>query len=215
MTQFASAFADNHASVPFSIPIVSTELDNLDCNVEDVGKLFASLDDTKRSGPHGLHPLTLISPSAIISPLTTELFSRSLSTGTLPSDCKNSAVQPIPKGGDPSNGDNYRPICLTAVLAKTIEKIVKCGLLHLESKSILTPAQHGFMKGRSCITKLLLSKHEWLQALNQGKSIDVIFIDLNKAFDKVNHAIFLQKLKLCGVGGSLHQWISDFLIGRI
>ncbi|CAH8657915.1 unnamed protein product [Dicrocoelium dendriticum] len=214
-THFASVFASDQVSVMSSTSTAPAELNSLDCNIEDVRKILANLDGTKPAGPDGIHPLILKSLSTIIAPSVTELFNRSLSTGLLPDDWKCSVVKPIPKGGNPSKVDNYRPICLTAVLAKTLEKIVKKSLLQLlESKNLLTSAQHGFLKGRSCITNLLLTRHEWLQALNKGQSVDVIYIDFSKAFDKVNHAVLLDRLRMCGVGGSLHKWISNFLIDR-
>ncbi|CAH8566009.1 unnamed protein product [Dicrocoelium dendriticum] len=212
---FASVFANNQVSVPSSTCTAFTELDSLHCGVEEVAQLLANLDGTKPAGPDGLHPLVLKSLSTILSPIVTDLFNRSLSEGLLPVDWKCAVVKPIPKGGDPSKVDNYRPICLTPILAKVAEKIVKKRLLQLlQSNEVLTPAQHGFMQGRSCITNLLVTRHEWLKAINKGKSVDVIFIDFSKAFDKVSHEVLLHKLSMCGVGGSLHRWIRDFLVGR-
>ncbi|CAH8517265.1 unnamed protein product [Dicrocoelium dendriticum] len=212
---FASVFATNQTCAPSSAVAAPTELTDLICDVAEVHGLVSCLDSTKPAGPDGLHPLILKSLSAVISPAVTDLFNRSLSIGCVPCDWKCAVVKPIPKGGDTRKVENYRPICLTAVLSKVLEKIVKKRLLQLlETNSLLTPAQHGFVRGRSCITNLLLTWHEWLQAVNQRKSVDVVYVDFSKAFDRVNHEILLQKLRECGVGGSLHQWIRDFLVGR-
>ncbi|CAH8638517.1 unnamed protein product [Dicrocoelium dendriticum] len=212
---FASVFANDAASIPISASNIPVELNSLVCDVDEVRLLLANLDGTKPAGPDGLHPLIIKSLAAIISPVVTDLFNKSLSEGSLPNDWKRSVVRPIPKGGDPSKVDNYRPICLTPVLAKVIEKIVKKRLIHLlQSKELLTPAQHGFRMGYSCVTNLLVTRQEWLQALNRGKSVDVIYIDFSKAFDKVNHEVLLDRLRSCGVGGSLHRWIHEFLVGR-
>ncbi|CAH8608516.1 unnamed protein product [Dicrocoelium dendriticum] len=193
-----------------------TELNSLDCGVEKVRTLLASLDGPKPAGPDGFHPLILKYFTAIISSAVVDLFNRSMSDGALPSEWKCSVVKPIPKGGDPRNVDNYRPSSLTSVLAKELENVVKKGLLQLlASKDLLKLAQHGFMKGRSCITNLLLTRPECLQALNREKPVDVIYIDSSKACDKVRHVVLLHKLRARDVCGSLHQWISDFLIGRI
>ncbi|CAH8587463.1 unnamed protein product [Dicrocoelium dendriticum] len=214
-THFASVFASDQVPVTSSTCTAPAELNSLDCNIEEVRKLLANLDGAKPTGPDGVHPLILKSLSAIIAPSVTELFNRSLSTGLSPDDWKCSVLKPILKVGNPSKVDNYRPICLTAVLAKTLEKIVKKNLLQLlESKNLLTSAQHGFLKGRSCITNLLSTRHEWLQAMNKGHSFDVIYIDFSKAFDKVNHAVLLDRLRMYGVGGSLHKWIRNFLVDR-
>ncbi|CAH8579601.1 unnamed protein product [Dicrocoelium dendriticum] len=76
---FASAFADNQASVLRWTQIVLMELYSLDCKVNDVFKLLANLDGTKPVGSDVLHPMILKSLSAMISPSVTELFNRSLS----------------------------------------------------------------------------------------------------------------------------------------
>ena len=71
--------------------------------------------------------------------------------------------------------------------------------------------QHGFVKGRSCETQLILIHHQWATALDQGRQVDVVFLDFSKTFDKVNHAVLLQKLCNFGITGSLLQWCESYL----
>ena len=80
---------------------------------------------------------------------------------------------------------------------------------------LLTEWQHGFIKGRSCeTTQLILTHHQWATALDKGRQVDVVFLDFSKAFDKVNHAVLLQKLCNFGITGSLLQWCESYLSNR-
>ena len=67
---------------------------------------------------------------------------------------------------------------------------------------------------RSCETQLILTHHQWATALDKGRQVDVVFLDFSKAFDKVNHAVLLQKLRNFGITGSLLQWCESYLSNR-
>ena len=84
----------------------------------------------------------------------------------------------------------------------------------LENQNILICKQHGFRKGKSCLSQLLKQYDDILKNLMNHTETDVIYLDFAKAFDKVDHAILLQKLKNIGIGGELLSWISDFLTDR-
>ena len=91
-------------------------------------------------------------------------------------------------------------------------KIVRESIFnHLMENNIITPHQHGFLPGRSCITKLLESLDEWNRILEDNGSVDIIYTDFQKAFDSVLHKRLAQKLNACGIRGSLLDWIVDFL----
>ena len=105
---------------------------------------------------------------------------------------------------------NYRSISLLPIPAKCLERIVHSAIYdHVSPFS--TEWQHGFVKGRSCETQLILTHHQWATALDQGRQVDVVFLDFSKAFDKVNHAVLLQKLCNFGITGSLLQWCESYL----
>ena len=115
----------------------------------------------------------------------------------------------------PKTAEDYRPITLTSVVCKVMEKVVKQQLEQfLLQTSQLNPAQHGFTKGKSCTTNLLLAREHWAQAVDSGKSIDVIYIDFSKAFDRVPHKRLLTKLNALGIREKLLKWIESFISGR-
>ena len=84
----------------------------------------------------------------------------------------------------------------------------------MESNKLLSSKQHGFRKDRSCLTHLLKDIDDILQNTLNGDESDVIYLDFAKAFDKVDHEILIQKLKLHGIKGQLLIWIQNFLINR-
>ena len=85
---------------------------------------------------------------------------------------------------------------------------------HFEENKILPDNQHGFRKGRSCLTQLIEHVDDVLKALNDGKEVDVIYLDYSKAFDKVDHRILLAKMKMYGITGKVYKWIENFLSER-
>ena len=119
------------------------------------------------------------------------------------------------KKGDKPDPGNYRHISLTSHLIKIFERVIRKKLVcHLESNSILSNKQHGFRKGRSCLTYILKHIDDIIQSLLNGNDHDVIYLDFAKAIDKVDHEILIHKLRQCGVQGKLLKWIEQFLTNR-
>jgi hypothetical protein len=87
-------------------------------------------------------------------------------------------------------------------------------MLHLKRNNIITNSQHGFRKGRSCTTNLLEFMEAVIKAADEGKAVDVIYLDFAKAFDKVPIKRLIAKLSSIEIGGSMLKWISDWLSGR-
>ena len=116
------------------------------------------------------------------------------------------------KKDDPSN---YRPISLTSVTSKLLEKIVSNHLTkHLNDNNLLNDNQHGFRKKRSCETQLLDAIHDWSSTLESGSSVHIAFLDLSKAFDTVSHILLREKLKSLCLGDRNLKWIMNFLKAR-
>ena len=107
---------------------------------------------------------------------------------------------------------NYRPVSLTCLASKLMESCVKDAMLnHLLENNLNTPDQHGFTKGRSCLTNVLETFESWTEDVDQGHIVDVILLDFQKAFDKVPRKRLLQKLSTYGIRGEVLEWTADFL----
>ena len=104
---------------------------------------------------------------------------------------------------------------LTSVAYKMMEKLGRNEVMaHMTRDNLLSSLQHGFLHGRSCTTQLLEVLDKWKDAIEQGDSVDAIYLDFAKAFDMVPHQRLLVKLAGYGIGGKVLQWISAFLEGR-
>ena len=142
------------------------------------------------------------------------IFNKSLSSGVFPKSWKTSFVVPIFKNnGDVGDVENYRPITLMSQFPKILESLVNDYLSEIFS-NVITTKQHGFVKGLSITTNLAVYGKTLSEALEGGKMVDVVYTDLSKAFDRVDHGLLIDKLSAYGVGGSLILWIYSYLVGR-
>ena len=96
-----------------------------------------------------------------------------------------------------------------------MEKVVHKHLIqYLYKNGLITPEQHGFLKRKSTTTNLLECFNDWTKALDSKKPIDIVYIDVAKAFDSGSSPKLLYKLSKLGIGGNLLQWIQVFLQQR-
>jgi len=78
----------------------------------------------------------------------------------------------------------------------------------------IRPSQHGFMKGRSCLTHLISFYDQVTHLVDEGKAVDIIYLDFSKAFDTFPHSILLEKLTAHGLDGCTLHWKKNWLNGR-
>jgi len=102
---------------------------------------------------------------------------------------------------------NYRPVSLTSVFCKIMENILRDELMgYFYSNKLISNQQHGFIKKRACVTNLLECQNMVSRSLRDGNSVDVLYTDFFKAFDKVSHNKLIHKLKAYGVEGGILIW---------
>jgi hypothetical protein len=143
------------------------------------------------------------------------LFKASFNGECIPDEWRMANVCPVFKKGEPTNVSNYRPISLTCITCKVMETLIRNHLIdHINENHLLSEHQHGFLCGRFTNLQLLECLHDWCKARDLGYSVDVIYIDLKKAFDSVCHNKLLHKLRNYEITGKLYIWLNDFLYNR-
>ena len=181
----------------------------------DVLTAVQNIKPNKAAGGDGIGS-TLIKEIAdsIVKPLVL-IFNESLKHGDIPQDWRDANVTAIFFKGSRMMAGNYRPVSLTSHICKIMERIIKNKLeIYLERWGLLGESQHGFRNKKSCLTNLLEFKESTASMLDVGTPVDVIFLDFQKAFDKVPHGRLLVKLRDHGIDGKVLEWIKQWLTGR-
>ena len=132
----------------------------------------------------------------------------------VPDSWRKAIIIPILKPNkDPAEVDSYRPIALTSILAKTMEKMIHARLnWFLEKQQLITPVQAGFRKFHSTTQQVAMLSQEMKDALDNSKSTLAVFIDFKSAYDSIWRQKLLQKMMSLGIEGSVLSWFQSFLI---
>ena len=214
--QFSSVFTqETNTDIPILAPRTSTVITNIHVTEEMVLVLLKALNVNKSVGPDDIHPKLLKELADVIAKPIAKLFNMTVEDNELPDEWKKAFVSPIFKKGARNLAVNYRPISLTCILCKMMEKLIRQVVMdHLIKQSLLSDKQHGFINGRSTTTQLLVYLDICTRAIVDGHVMDVIYLDFWKAFDTVPHNRLLGKLESYGIKGNILQWIKAFLVGR-
>ena len=190
----------------FSVPLMS---------VQDVLSYIGSLKNKTSCGFDEISPQILKLSAPFIADSITYLLNLCLSKNYFPDEFKYAKIIPLHKKGDVSDINNYRPISLLPVISKVLEHHIHIHLTtFIEKYQLLNENQSGFRKHHSCETTLCKITDSWLQAINNRLAVGVIFIDLTKAFDLINHDVLIHKLKIYGFDDSCMQLFKSYLSNR-
>uniref|UniRef100_A0A8D0F006 Reverse transcriptase domain-containing protein n=1 Tax=Strix occidentalis caurina TaxID=311401 RepID=A0A8D0F006_STROC len=182
---------------------------------ETVSDLLHHIDTHKSMGPDGIHPRVLKELAGVLAKLLPIIYQQSWPTREVPTDRKSASVTSIYKKGQKDDPGNYRPVSLTSVPGKLMEQLIRSTITqHMRDNQMIRPSQHGFMKGRSCLTNLVSFYNRVTCLLDEGKAVDVVYLDFSKAFDTISHSILLAKLAAHGLDGHTLCWVKNWLDGR-
>ena len=145
----------------------------------------------------------------------TLIFQASIDSEKLSCVWKDACVTPLFKKGSKNEPCNYRPVSLTSIVCKLLEKLIRKHMIdHLDNNSFISNYQYGFRSGRSCVLQLLDVMEDWSNYIDNGIPFDIVYLDFAKAFDTVPHQRLIKKLSSYGIGGNVLARITDFLSGR-
>ena len=144
------------------------------------------------------------------------IFNKSWQIGTVPQCWREAIMVPIhKKGKDRRKVDSYRPISLTSCFCKLMERLVNTRLnWHLESNNLLSSKQAGFRQHQSTEDQVTYIAQAIEDGFQAKKHTLAVWIDMEKAFDKVWKNGLRLKLQQSGVKGYMYRWISQYLTNR-
>jgi len=106
-------------------------------------------------------------------------------------------------------------VSLTSILGKVMEQfILEIIIKQVEEKKVTRSSQHGFTKAKSCLTNLIAFYNDVSGWVDEGRSVDIVYLDFSKAFDTVSQNILKGKLRKCGLDERSVRWTENWLNGR-
>lgn len=176
---------------------VPFDSDSLKVSENEIATYISNLKTSDSTDVYGLSNNTIKThKSALIQPLTL-LINKCILDGCFPSSLKISKVTPLYKNsGRKDDPNEYRPLAISAIISKPIEDFMLDRFhTHLENNELIHKNQFGFSKGCSTEVAITHVLNNIYNKKDQGLSVSILFIDLQKAFDSVNHEILLNKIK--------------------
>ena len=205
---FSSVFTQenmsNFDSLTKSLEFAPSLLSIVEFLPQEVFVQLNSIDISKACGPDLITGFLLRKGAEVLASPLSYLFTTSMCTVALPRDWVTANVVPVFKRDDKSVVKNYRPISLTSLVVKTMERIIYSNLISaLESHDKISSCQYGFRKNCSASHLLVQVVHDWAKALDYRGSSHCLFLDFAKAFDSVPHQRLLLRLECLGIRGNL------------
>ena len=160
----------------------------IEISTNGVEKFLNALNPQKAVNPDQVSTWMLKNFASILAPVLKKIFTQSLQTGDVPMDWKTANITAIFKKGERSDPGNYRPVSLTSVTCKMMERILASNIIqHHDENNILSKTQHVFRKRHGCETQLLTTVEDLASSLDAREQVDCLILDFSKAFGSVPH----------------------------
>ena len=178
-------------------------------------KLLKQLNSAKSAGIDNLTGKFLKEGTPVLASPITDLVNLSISLSLFPDDCKIAKLKPLYKKEAKTEPKNYRPIPLLPLLSKIIERIIHNQTQEfLDKNNILYRYQSGFRNHHSTDTCLSYLTDKVKIGFEEGLLTGMVLIDLQKAFDTIDHSILLEKMSCLGFAGKTIAWFTSYLTNR-
>ena len=180
-----------------------------------ISRVFDKLSICKASGLDNISVrlLKLSAPTTINS--LAYIINLVICKGIIPADWKSARISAIHKNDSKLDLNNYRPISVLPVIAKVFEKVVFDQTYNfLNNNDLLSKEQSGFRHLHSTLTAMLDATDEWYTNIDNGLINAILFVDLKKAFDTIDHEILLGKLNRYGFSSETVELFRNNLSGR-
>ncbi|MEL6989884.1 MAG: reverse transcriptase domain-containing protein, partial [Bacteroidota bacterium] len=143
----------------------------------------------------------------------TLLFNKSLLEGKVPQLMKSANIIPIAKVKQPQQCSDFRPVSVTPILARLLERLIVKKFVANAVAKVLHRDQFAFRKGCSTEHALLKIQHIIGKFLDQKECryVRTFLVDFSKAFDLVNHKLLLEKVCNLDIPAYIYNWLKDFL----
>ena len=181
-----------------------------------IEKAMKKLIKSKATGILNIPNKILKDSCQVIAHFLTDIFNFSITSNIFPDDLKVGKVFPVHKSGERDDLNNYRPITVLPTIARVFERLLydQMYTYHAENK-LLGNQKFGFRSIHSTALALGKSVNKWLMNVDNGKFNSVVFLDIKKTFDTVDHKILLQKLSCYRIKDNSQKLIESYLQGRI
>ncbi len=184
-------------------------------NIEDVTKLSMSISDAKATGEDDIPIRFLKMTSNISAKILTHIIKLIIDKNQIHLEWKYAIETPLYKENDRDQACNYRPISILPAISKILEKTIHYQLYHhITANKLLSSAQFGFRKYHYTSTCVLSLIDVIFKNMDANKLTGVVFLDLKKAFDTIDHNILLKKLKSFNFNQNAIDWFQNYLSDR-
>ena len=180
-----------------------------------ISDLLKNFDINKAARIDDLFGRFLKDGADILTMPITQICDLSIKFSCFPKDCKVAKIKPLHKKGTKTDPNNFRPISLLLIVSKIIEKVIHDQTMnYLMENNVLYRYQSGFRKNHSTDTSLAYSTDKILTSFDSGLLTGMILINLQKAFDTINHDILLKKMSALRFADHSINWFPSYISNR-
>ena len=190
---------------------ISNDFEFSNVSEEHVKKILLSLDTSKAAGIDQIPAKFLRDGAEVLALPMENIINLSIKLSTFPEKCKIAKLKPIFKRGARNDTKNYNPISLLLLVSKTIEKSIHFEIKdYLNKKKLIYMYQSGFRMNHSTHLCLAQLKDFFENGMDKQMHTSMLLVDLQKAFDTLDHGVLIEKMKHFGFQASAIKWFESY-----